>query len=31
MTLPRYVALAKATKGIVKYRYNPPQDAVDAG
>lgn len=31
MTLPRYVTLAKATEGITKYRYNPPQDAVDAG
>ena len=31
MTLPRYVTLAKATEGVTKYRYNPPQDAVDAG
>ena len=31
MNLPRYVTLAKAAEGITKYRYNPPQDAVDAG
>jgi len=29
--LPRYVTLAKAAEGITKWRYNPPQDAVDAG
>lgn len=31
MNLPRYVTLAKAAEGITKWRYNPPQDAVDAG
>jgi integrase len=31
MSLPRYVTLAQAAEGITKYRYNPPQDAVDAG
>ena len=31
MTLPRYVTLAQAAEGVTKYRYNPPQDAVDAG
>jgi hypothetical protein len=31
IALPRYVTLAKAAEGITKYRYNPPQDAVDAG
>jgi len=31
MSLPRYVTLAQAAEGITKWRYNPPQDAVDAG
>jgi hypothetical protein len=31
MSLPRYVTLAQAAEGVTKYRYNPPQDAVDAG